>query len=162
MAQTAMTGAAGEHFVMYRLLSAKKIAALAPTGARAVDILVCDRDGGRLASVQVKTAGSTVGASGWQMSVKHEYWRDDRLFYVFVCPGDAAVSRPACWVVPSAVVADHVRDTHQAWLAEGREKGLKRNDSDKRSFHVRTTRPALPAYGPNWLDRYREAWPLLD
>lgn len=68
---TAVTGAAGEHFVMFRLLSEGYIAALAPKGVEGVDILICDALGSHLAAVQVKTAGETV-TNKWQLNKKAE------------------------------------------------------------------------------------------
>lgn len=162
MNSTIVTGAAGEHFVMFRLLSKGKIAALAPTGADAVDILVSDKTGAQLAAIQVKTAGDPV-TIGWQMAKKHERCARDRLFFVFVSPSADPNGAPTCWIVPSAVVARHIADTHHAWLNEDLAPGKRaRNDSGKRAFHVAPHLPPLPQYPRGWLDQYREAWTLLD
>lgn len=158
---TITTGAAGEHFVMYRLLSLGHFAALTPTGAEGVDILLSDAEGGHLAAIQVKTAGSRVSV-GWQMNAKHERLRSPRLFYCFVDPGEQIPPSPSCWIVPSAVVAEHVYATHRAWLAGAPKRGSSRQDSPKRTLHLRCTNPPMPAYPDNWMDEYREAWHLLD
>ena len=161
MPDTSITGAAGEHLVMSRLLWEGRIAALAPAGAKGIDILISDAAGENLAAVQVKTAGSEVGANGWQMNKKHEALRSPRLFYVFVCPGSKERREATCWVVPSAIVADHVAATHEAWLTDNTAKRA-RNDSGKRAFHRWATRPPMERYGEGWLDEYEEAWHLLD
>jgi hypothetical protein len=57
---TTLTGAAGEHYVMYRLLKLGHLAGLTPTGAKGVDILISDADGAHLAAIQVKTSGDRV------------------------------------------------------------------------------------------------------
>lgn len=51
---TSLTGAAGEHLVLSRLLSKGFLAAQAPRGARKVDILVNFIDGGEPFLIQVK------------------------------------------------------------------------------------------------------------
>ena len=155
-----MLGAAGEHYVMSRLLRQGHIAALAPEGAPGMDILVSDPAGQSLCAVQVKAARN-VGKGGWQMDQKHETFDSDRLFYVFLNFTGSDAEMPECWIVPSVVVAVHVRTTHQAWLKQGVEEGLSRKDSPKRSFHVECTRPPLELYRAGWLTEYREAWELL-
>lgn len=156
---TRLIGAAGEYFVMYRLLMKDKVAALAPPNADTVDILVSDRMGGNLASVQVKTKGSPV-TIGWDMNVKHEGIENERLFYCFVDPCEN--DQPKCWIIPSAVVAEHVKSTHRAWLTDPNAKAGSRNDGDRRKLHVHTKNPAIAEYQRGWLDQYEEAWHLLD
>ena len=58
MATTKHTGDVGEHWVLYRLIRAGYTAVLAPTNAKAVDILAADRDG-KPFSIQVKTKRGT-------------------------------------------------------------------------------------------------------
>lgn len=158
---TATTGAAGEHYVMYQLLKRGHLAALTPTGAAGVDILISDSEGAHLAAIQVKTAGNEVKV-GWQMSEKHENLRSGHLFYCFVDPGPEHGATPACWIVPSAVVADHVYATHRAWLSEPPKRGPTRNDGQKRMLHLRCTNPPMVAYPDGWMDQYKENWGLLD
>lgn len=157
---TALTGAAGEHFVMYQLLRREFIAGMAPHNAPDVDILVSDRSGNALSTIQVKTAGDFVRV-GWQMSIKHESIEHDHLFYCFVCPGEGNEPRPTCWIVPSKVVAEHVRVTHKAWLEDGRLRDIKRSDGDKRKMHLECRNPLHEQYSKGWMNPYREAWHLL-
>ena len=58
MATTKHTGDVGEHWVLYRLIRAGYTAVLAPTNAKAVDILAADRDG-KPFGIQVKTKRGT-------------------------------------------------------------------------------------------------------
>lgn len=157
---TTLTGAAGEHFVMFQLLRRNYIAGLAPQNAPDIDILVSNRNGTILSTIQVKTAGHRV-TDGWQMQQKHEGIVGDRLYYCFVDPGDDRTDLPTCWLVPSRIVADHLATTHPAWLQEGLEKGIRRQDSQRRKLHVICRNPPLPQYQSGWLDRYREAWDQL-
>lgn len=103
---TRLAGAAGEHFVMYRLLKKGYLAALTPQGADGVDILISDISGGHLAAIQVKTSSTKV-RDGWRMDAKHEWLIRDTLYYCFVCPGENVgpdgnvTTLPTCWIVPS-------------------------------------------------------------
>lgn len=148
---TAMIGATGEHYVMWRLLRRGHIAALAPRNAVSADILICDSSGARLAAVQVKTAGETVKV-GWQMHQRHETLRADTLFYCFVDLGARETDTPSCWIVPSAVVAEHVTLTHQAWLAGAPKRGQARQDSTKRTMHLACRERTLTGYPAGWMD----------
>lgn len=53
--QSTLLGPAGAHHIMAELLRRGYIAALAPEGVPAVDIIVTDVKGARLCSIQVKT-----------------------------------------------------------------------------------------------------------
>ena len=154
---TKMVGAAGQHYVMYELLRRGFIAALTPEGVPNVDILVSDIVGGHMASIQVKTASAP--RPTWPVGTKQEKVESDRLFYCFVMPTDKHMSSPQCWVIPSAVVAEHVRISHLAWLSGTPKRGLSRNDSDRRAMH-KSCAP-LAEYSPGWLDKYEGAWDQL-
>jgi hypothetical protein len=69
--QKTLIGPAGEHFVLFRLLQEGSLAALAPSGAEKVDILVLSTNERIAATIQVKTTVSGVNR-GWPMNVKHE------------------------------------------------------------------------------------------
>lgn len=157
---TTTTGAAGEHYVMYRLLKLGHLAALTPTGAKGVDILVSDERGDHLAALQIKTSGNEVTV-GWRMDQKHELLRSPRLFYCFIDPGPKQSVAPTCWIVPSAVVADHVAVTHRAWLAGTPNHGLSRKDGPGRKMHLKCSNPAIEEYPVGWMNQYLEAWHLL-
>lgn len=155
---THLTGAAGEHYVMYRLLRLGYIAALAPRGAEGIDILISDQSGARLAAVQVKTASERV-TTKWQLTDKAERLASPTLFYCFVSPGEVASDGPTCWIVPSSVVAEHVRLSHQAWLAGKPLHGNQRKDQARRHMHFACE--PFDKYGDGWMDPYREAWGQL-
>jgi hypothetical protein len=154
-------GAAGEHYVMCQLLRRQMIAALAPVGVPNADIVVTDHIGDRLCAIQVKARREVGSDGGWHMKPKHEELVSPSLFYCFVDFRAALTEQPKCWVVPSAVVATALRETHQAWLAAPGRNGKPHKDSD-----VRRLLPHYPIMGERypvgWLDRYYEAWSLLD
>lgn len=67
---TALTGAAGESFVLYQLQRRGLLAAQCPANAYAADILVFSPSMSVGSMVQVKTR--TIGRDqGWHMSEKH-------------------------------------------------------------------------------------------
>jgi hypothetical protein len=137
------------------------IAALAPVGVPNADIIVTDQIGNRLCALQVKARREIGSDGGWHMKPKHETLSSPSLFYCFVDFKGSLTDQPKCWIVPSAIVADAIATTHQAWLAAPGMKGRVRQDSKVRRFlpnyHV-----GLPQYQSGWLDQYCEAWAQLD
>ena len=156
--QTALTGAAGEHYVIGALLRRGVLAAAAPPGTSEVDLLIVDRSGSVSATVQVKTR--LRGSSGWSMSSKHERVEGSGLFYAFVDWIDPML--PRSWIVPSAMVADYVRTSHASWLESPGRQGQPHNETDMRRLEDRPQSFPLPErFMPGWMDRFSEAWHLL-
>lgn len=79
--QSSLTGAAGEHLVMSRLLSRGYIAALAPQGVPNFDIVVTSTEGTQLCAFQVKTSWDKGADRGWHMQEKHERITADSIFH---------------------------------------------------------------------------------
>jgi hypothetical protein len=155
---TSLTGAAGEHFVMFELLRRGYVAALVAKGVPNVDILVSSNDGEPLASLQVKTMGEP--RKKWQMKIKHEHLEIDGLFYCFVRPAEASLGKPTCWIIPSRIVAEHIYLSHRAWLSGTPKPGQSRNDGDGRSMHF-SCEP-LDKYPLGWMDQYKDNWEILE
>jgi hypothetical protein len=157
ISKTSLTGAAGEYFVLYKLLRRGILAGLPPVGAPDVDILVIDESANVLISLQVKTRRK--GADkGWHMKEKHEQLASPRLIYVFV---DMEPEEPVCYVVPSAVVAQCITRENQAWLATPGKNGQPHNESV-----MRRLLPKFPyrveGFDDGWLEKYRESWEQLE
>lgn len=152
----ALVGPAGEHYVLFRLYRQGMLASLAPPGFPTVDVLVLAYDQSVIASLQVKTR--TYGTDkGWHMSIKHESISEPRLFYAFV---DLEPELPATYIVPSSVVADLLKKSHQAWLTTPGAKGQQRNDNPMR--RIQPLYPdEFPGYSPDWLNEWRERWNVL-
>lgn len=162
VAISTVLGAAGEHYVMCQLLRRGLIAALAPVGVPNCDIVVTDDVGDRLCAVQVKTRLEKGSDGGWHMGRKHEPIQSPTLFYAFLDFGKNLMSPPACFVVPSDVVADVIRRSHETWLAAPGRKGQQRADSDLRRFLPDYDKLGiLIGHGAGWLERYREDWDVL-
>lgn len=154
--ERALVGPAGEHFVLYKLHMEGMLASLAPNNAPSVDILVLNEDETIAASIQVKTR--TYGADGgWHMKSKHEKLARPNLFYVFV---DFEPEVPAAFVVPSAVVAAVVRESHASWLATPGRKGRTHKDGDLRRILPRYKTPVTLARD-GWLEPYKNNWAQL-
>lgn len=163
--QTSLLGTAGEYFVMSEMLRRGYIAALAPAGVPNVDIVVTDLEGTRLCSLQVKTRRDLGGDGGWHMKAKHENIRGERLFYCFVDFGKTPDARPTVHVLPSVVVADVLAASHRKWLATLGKKGQPHKDGVMRRLvpdYARTFGSEDNPYPKGWLDKYRDAWHMLD
>jgi hypothetical protein len=150
---TSLTGAAGEHLVLSRLLSRGVLAAQAPRGVRKADILVNFLDGTKtpiLIQVKSRQYGSD---GGWHMSEKHEAQGQDDLYFCFV---DFEREMPSVHVMPSKVVAHAVKLDHEIWLAQPGRNGQPHNPNP-----MRRIRPVSNGMEPGWLDKYLEAWNLI-
>lgn len=155
-------GAAGEHYVMCQLLRRGLIAALAPAGVPNADVIVTDEIGDRHCAIQVKARRNIGSDGGWHMKPKHEEISSPRLFYCFVDFGSSLTDQPKCLVIPSAIVAKALHATHRAWLAMPGKKGQAHNDSNVRRLRPEYKNLELDAYKSGWIEKYREAWQLLE
>jgi hypothetical protein len=160
MAESSITAAAGEYYVMSELLRRGLIAALAPRGVPNTDLVVTDKIGDQLCAVQVKSRLTRPADGGWHMKAKHEEIVSRNIYYVFVCFGSQP---PDCWIVPSAVVAKALKVSHQHWLALPGRAGQAHKDGAMRRFRSNYKNLELGAqYPEGWLDKYRNAWSLLE
>jgi hypothetical protein len=155
--ENGLVGPAGEHYVLDQLYRRGILAGLAPPGTPDVDILVLPPDRG--VTVQVKTRIGATGRPSWPMNPKHETLVDERMFYAFV---DLGQEPPVTWIVPSAMVAEVLRENHVAWLAAPGRGGRAHRDNKMRQ--LRNEYPPEdqpPSYPAGWLDQCRERWDLL-
>ena len=153
-----LVGAAGEHLVLSRLLAKGILASQAPRGARKADILVNPLDGGRPVLIQVKTTSGSRTRVGWHMNIKHESITDSDLFYCFVNLGE---DNPQVYVIPAKVVAKVIKKGHETWLKTPGSKGQKHNDTEMRRIK-NDYGSNFKSIKPGWMDKYLEAWELLD
>ena len=157
---SSLTGAAGEHLVMSRLLSRGYIAALAPQGVLNFDIVISSPAGDQLCAFQVKTSWAKGGDRGWHMNEKHEKIVADRIFYAFVDLGKDAEQTPCVYVVPSKVVADAVQRSYKQWIKGLGKHGQVRNKTKFRRLNFDYQKICGPHFDLKlgWLDGYRENW----
>lgn len=153
---SALIGAAGEHYILYRLQRRNLLASLAPTNAYAADILVFSPAMAVGSLVQVKTRTGRHG--GWPMGEKHEMLAHERLFYAFL---DLEPREPETFIVPCRVVQEVLQVSHQTWLAIPSLRGQPHRDNPMRQ--IRSSYPfPVPGYPDGWLESYRERWDYLE
>ena len=122
------------------------LSSLTIKNAEGIDVLATKPNSGRAISIQVKTIQ---GADRhWVMNEKHEHIAKPDLFYVFVRLITIG-QRPAFHIVPSKVVAAHVAERHQEWLAGFKKDGTSRKDTTMRGFTDKE-------------NHYLEKWTLLE
>lgn len=141
-----LAGVAGEYFVAAELSRRGWIASISLRNTRGIDILVTNRDASRSITIQCKTTQKK--AKSWMLNEKGEDYFSDIHFYVFVNLGDVS-ERPSYHIVPSKVVADHVRYFHSQWLNTPGRKGQEHVDTPMRKYS-----------DPDNL--YLERWELLE
>jgi hypothetical protein len=114
---------AGEFAVLSQLTLRGYDASLTLGNTKSVDILVADPKTGRMFKIEVKTHYRNTSTHsdmfghtlGWVMSEKHEEIKDPDLYYIFVSiVGDNHSFR--FFIVPSAIVANYVKEQHAYWL----------------------------------------------
>lgn len=162
VSKSTLTGAAGEHFVMFRLLQMGYIAGLAPQGAPNADIIVTNVAGTKTAVLQIKTRNPKGKDGGWHMKEKHEKISSPTVFYCFVDLGDDIKKTPVTHIIPSTHVATTLVETHLLWSATPGKKGQAHRPTKMRrlipdySKTIKTTDKRINKYSMGWLDKYRE------
>lgn len=159
-----LTGAAGEHYVMYRLLKMGYIAALAPKGVPNADLIVTNVEGELTAVIQVKTKSKKNANGGWQMKAKHENIKSPHLFYCFV---EDTVIPPVVYIIPSVIVADAIREAGEIWMKTPGKGGRAHKENDirwllpdyKRNLHV--DNKFTMEHEEGWIEKYKENWEIL-
>jgi len=115
--------------------------------------------GDRLCAIQVKTRQEKGADGGWHMKAKHEKISSELLFYAFLDFGRPLTDPPACFIVPSTVVADVIRRSHATWLATPGKVGQQRKDGEMRRFLPNYDKVGLDiGLSAGWLEPYRENW----
>jgi len=116
---TALTAAAGEHFVAYRLSQMGFPVALTRGGTPNIDLMVADPTGKTAVSIQVKTSSwarrfrkkDSWSYREWDVGRRGLSLEGDSILYAFVdlSSGDEGASPPAVFIVPSAKVAGFMK-----------------------------------------------------
>ena len=152
-----LTGAAGEHLVLSRLLSRGILASQAPRGTRKADILVNPLDGKKPKLIQVKTTIAEKGALGWKMKDEHMTDTSPDLIYCFV---DFRSSPERVFVIPAKKVAEVLVALDKAWMKKPKKDGSRRDKNMWRMIKPRfIVNTDLTPQG--WMDKYLEKWELL-
>ncbi len=160
----AILGAAGEHFVMSKLLLLDLVACMAPAGAANIDIVISDSNGNSQCAVQVKShrRKNSVEPRSWPMDAKNEVHKSPKLFYCFVSFSDFGVA-PISYIVPSGVVATYLEDNHKWWMATPGKQGQDHKDNSIRKFDLgpREFERGGRHYCSGWAEQYKESWNLI-
>ncbi len=165
--ETTLTGAAGEHYIMFRLLGKGYIAGLAPHGAPNADIIATDIKGKKSVAIQVKTRLPKGSDNGWHMRPKHVELKEPNLYYCFVDLSNESGNSPSVYVIPSRIVAEAIDKTHQLWLSIPGKNGRPHKDSNVRrllpdySKTLKIDHPTVKKYSEGWLTQYKENWKIL-
>ena len=150
----ALTGITGAYFVAAELSRQECIATLTSRNTEGIDILASNIDGSKMVSIQVKTSAANNRNSfvrSWHMSKKLENVMSKSLFYVFV-DLNGGNKKPDYYIVPSKVVADYIRITHQEWLKKPSKTGKQHVDTDMRFFEI---------YDDKEAEKYHNKWKNL-
>ena len=140
-----LAGVSGEYYVAAELSRRGFIASISLRNTRGMDILATNQAGTRSVTIQVKT--SQKKGANWLLNEKSESSASKTHFYVFVRLGGTE-ERAEFHIVPSRVVARHVRKSHQRWLSKPGKGGKPHNDSNMRHFRDRE-------------GKYLEKWNIL-
>lgn len=138
MSDNSITGISGEYFVAGELSKRNYIALLTLRNTAGIDIIVTNPTTYKSTNIQVKT---TRRNPPWLLHKKNEKSYGNKLFYVFVNMMD---DKQEYYVVPSKVVANRVKKSHEKWL-KGKST---RKDSSMRKFHLSDSEKKK--YQDNW------------
>ncbi len=129
---TGLAGVSGEYFVAAELSRRGYIASITLRNTRGVDILCSNSDATKTVGIQVKTnSGSD---RSWILNKKAENYFAENLFYIFVNLNSEERTLPDFFVVPSKIVSDFVKQSHELWLKTPGKRGNKHNDNPMRKF----------------------------
>ena len=139
---TKLTGAAGEHFVAYKLSSLGMAVALTRDVSDVIDLMAGNILNGTATPVQVKTARNAKKNKYWEWSVgrKPLTLKNSRLVYVFIDLKEDKSSNdvPTVFIVPVADVA-----------AQAISAGFGENP-DWKTFYFKINTDVATEYLDNW------------
>ena len=139
---TKLVGAAGEHYVAYKLSSFGMSVALTRDGSDVIDLMAGDILQGTAIAIQVKTARNARKSKYWEWSVgrKPLALKDSNLVYVFIDLMEGAKENqpPTVFVVP-------VIDVAQQAIDAGFVENL-----DWKTFYFKINDEKLVTYFENW------------
>ncbi|MEA2074633.1 MAG: hypothetical protein U9O85_02700 [Euryarchaeota archaeon] len=126
-----LTGVSGEYFVAAELSRRGFIASITLRNTKGIDVLAPNQDTSKSVGIQVKTNHGKRKA--WILNQKAENYFEENLFYIFVNL-KGTNERPDFYIVPSKVVAEHIKKSHQEWLKTPGKKGKPHKDTPMRMF----------------------------
>ena len=121
-------GNSGEYFVAGELERRGLTAAVPMSNTKDFDILAISRSNNKQFAIQVKTTTK----KNWLLGKKCEDISGDNIIYVLVKL--AGLEAPEYHIVPSKVISERIKKSHQDWLNTPGKNGNKHNDNDMRVF----------------------------
>lgn len=133
---TTLTGAAGEHYVAYKLSALGYPTAMTRGGSPVIDLMVGDLSGSNTISIQVKTSNSAKrnykrdknkhkNHWEWDVGAKGKKLKGNSIFYAFVnlkgTPAKDKNPHPEVFIVPSCDVSkflDRPMSRYMFWIKE--------------------------------------------
>lgn len=155
---------AGEFAVLSQLALHGFDANLTLGNTKSVDIFLSNPETGKMRRLEVKTHSNNKPynnenfgriISQWRMDERHENIRDKDLFYCFVSI-ERNTNHFEFYIVPSAIVADFLKRSHQHWL----ESGPHRVDNPMRAFQLGSKAFKYPIKMP-LAEKYCRYWDQL-
>ncbi len=142
-------GISGEYFVMAELTRRGFVASLTSKNTKAIDLLVSDKSGSNLASIQVKTCDD-IKQKKWKMSKSVENNYSQSSYYVLVNLNNG--NEPSFYVVPSKYLAYRVNQDYEKWLNTPAKNNKPHNETEMRTFSFIDEHEEM---------QYKDAWYLL-
>jgi hypothetical protein len=155
-------GNAGEYYIASRLSSLDYIVTITLGRAERYDILALSPEG-KLVKVSVKTT-QRKDATGFPLSVRDEQYSSENFYYAFVrlkYPEED----PDYWIIPSSIVCDLIRSSHQNYLNTPGKNENSHKDSSIRKLPITLTEGIRQYYPKDWeliMDRYYKNFNLLN
>ena len=136
-------GVSGEYFVAAELERRGFSATITMRNTEAFDILAINEESGKQYCIQVKTYEKR--SNKRLLSKKNERINKKDAFYIFVNLN--TLDNPEYYIVPSKVVAESIKSSHEKWLKQPEKNNIKHNDNNMRQFIVD--------------EKYKNKWDLL-
>ena len=124
-------GNAGEYFIAY-ILSKEGFVVTITLGRNIGYDIIAINPKNKTVKIQVKTT-QRENAKDFPMTEKHENLIEDNLFYAFVRLKDYN-SVPDFWILPSKLVANVIKRSHEIWMETPAKNGGKHSKTSIRAF----------------------------
>jgi hypothetical protein len=129
----ALTGAAGEYYVAFRLTAMEYAVGLTPHGTMAIDLIGANPRTGKSVTIQTKTATNAFKKP--KKDKPYWYWRvptsppetHESFFYAFVDLKGGLPETPDVFIVPSSELHHLINGYYEGWcgIEESDEKNYK-------------------------------------
>lgn len=150
-------GNASQFFVAGELCRRGYAAVVTMGNTPNTDILCSNREGTKFVHIQVKTF--VPGRRTCSVGKKAERPFGQNFFWVLAGIPHPGTSTPfQYFIIPSAVMAEHINKAHKLWLSESGKNGHIRKDGDIRTVHL----PPHVSYSGWNVAEYLNRWDLIE